>query len=195
MRQSHATLAPAAAPPRNQVQRSSVQTVISLLPYLWPTGNVGGESAWRWRSVFMLLAKVAAVYVPIIYARIVDLLAPKDSATIVLAAPIALILAYGAVRVGSAGFGELRDALFASVQQRAVRLLALRTFRHLHALSMRFHMDRQTGGMSRVIDRGVTGMQSVLRLAVFNVVPTVLELVMVTAIIWHMFDWRYAVIT
>jgi ATP-binding cassette, subfamily B, heavy metal transporter len=81
------------------------------------------------------------------------------------------------------------------VQQRAVRVLALRTFRHLHALSMRFHMDRQTGGMSRVIDRGVLGMQSVLRLAVFNVVPTALELVMVTAIIWHLFDWRYAMIT
>jgi ATP-binding cassette, subfamily B, heavy metal transporter len=195
MRQSHATLAPAAAPPRNQVQRSSVRTVISLLPYLWPTGNVGARIRVAVAILFMLLAKVAAVYVPIIYARIVDLLAPKDSTTIVLATPIALILAYGAVRVGSAGFGELRDALFASVQQRAVRLLALRTFRHLHTLSLRFHMDRQTGGMSRVIDRGVTGMQSVLRLAVFNVVPTVLELVMVTAIIWHMFDWRYAVIT
>ena len=95
----------------------------------------------------------------------------------------------------AAGFGEIRDALFASVQQRAVRLLALRTFRHLHAVSLRFHLDRQTGGLSRVIDRGVLGMQSVLRLAVFNVVPTVLELVMVTAIIWHMFDWRYAVVT
>jgi ATP-binding cassette subfamily B protein len=76
-----------------------------------------------------------------------------------------------------------------------VRVLALRTFRHLHDLSMRFHMDRQTGGMSRVIDRGVLGMQSVLRLAVFNVVPTALELVMVTIIIWRLFDWRYAVIT
>ncbi len=81
------------------------------------------------------------------------------------------------------------------MQQRAVRLLALRTFRHLHAVSLRFHLDRQTGGLSRVIDRGVLGVQSVLRLAVFNVVPTLLELVMVTAIIWHMFDWRYAVVT
>ncbi len=85
--------------------------------------------------------------------------------------------------------------MFASVQQRAVRQLALRTFRHLHALSLRFHLDRQTGGLSRVIDRGALGMQSVLRLAVFNVVPTALELVMVTAIIWRMFDWRYAVVT
>ena len=76
-----------------------------------------------------------------------------------------------------------------------MRQLALRTFQHLHAVSLRFHLDRQTGGLSRVIDRGVLGMQSVLRLAVFNVVPTAIELAMVTGIIWHMFDWRYAVVT
>ena len=86
----------------------------------------------------------------------------------------------------------MRDALFASVQQRAVRQLALRTFRHLHGLSLRFHLDRQTGGLARVIDRGTTGMQSVLRLAVFNVVPTLIELALVTAIIWRLFDWRFA---
>ena len=143
--------------------------------------------------VFMLLSKVATVYVPVIYGRVIDALAPKDLAAFVV--PVALIVAYGAVRIGAAGFGEIRDALFASVQQRAVRELALRTFKHLHAVSLRFHLDRQTGGLSRVIDRGVQGMQSVLRLAVFNVVPTVLELVMVTAIVWRMFDWRYAVVT
>ena len=145
--------------------------------------------------VFMVLSKIATVYVPVIYGRIVDSLAPKDPTAAMFTVPVALIVAYGAIRIGSAGFGEVRDALFASVQQRAVRLLALRTFRHLHAVSLRFHLDRQTGGLSRVIDRGVLGMQSVLRLAVFNVVPTALELVMVTAIIWHLFDWRYAVVT
>ena len=143
--------------------------------------------------IFMILSKIATVYVPIVYGRIIDTMTPRDLTAFVV--PAALILAYGAIRIGSAGFGEIRDALFASVQQRAVRLLALRTFRHLHAVSLRFHLDRQTGGLSRVIDRGVLGMQSVLRLAVFNVVPTALELVMVTAIIWHMFDWRYAVVT
>ena len=112
-----------------------------------------------------------------------------------LAVPLGLVIGYGLLRVASAGFGELRDALFATVQQRAVRVAALRTFRHLHALSLRFHLDRQTGALARAIDRGTAGIQSVLRLAVFNVVPTALELVMVTAIIWHMFDWRYAVVT
>jgi ATP-binding cassette subfamily B protein len=177
------------------VQRSTFQTIVSLLPYLWPVGNPGARIRVVVALNFMLLSKIATVYVPVIYGRIIDALAPKDAAAVAFIVPVALILAYGAVRVGAAGFGEVRDALFASVQQRAVRLLALRTFRHLHAVSLRFHLDRQTGGLSRVIDRGVLGMQSVLRLAVFNVVPTALELVMVTAIIWHMFDWRYAVVT
>ena len=194
MRRSSHPPAPADLPPSLRVQRSTTQTIVSLLPYLWPAGNPGARVRVVVALVFMVLSKVATVYVPVIYGRIVDSLAPKDDAA-VFVVPVALILAYGAIRVGSAGFGEIRDALFASVQQRAVRLLALRTFRHLHAVSLRFHLDRQTGGLSRVIDRGVLGMQSVLRLAVFNVVPTALELVMVTAIIWHMFDWRYAVVT
>jgi ABC-type transport system involved in Fe-S cluster assembly fused permease/ATPase subunit len=112
-----------------------------------------------------------------------------------VALPVLLILGYGIARVGAAGFGEIRDALFASVSQRAVRLVALRTYEHLHRVSLRFHLDRQTGGLSRVIDRGVLGMQSVLRLAVFNVVPTAIELLLVTGIIWRMFDWRYAMVT
>ncbi|WP_428488473.1 ABCB family ABC transporter ATP-binding protein/permease [Rhodopila sp.] len=194
-RSRYATPAPAALPASLQVGRSSLQTVISLLPYLWPAGSVGARIRVVTAILFMLLAKVASVYVPLIYARLVDALAPKDPSHIALTIPLALILAYGAARIAGAGFGELRDALFAPVQQRTVRLLALRTFRHLHDLSMRFHMDRQTGGLSRVIDRGVLGMQSVLRLAVFNIVPTALELVMVTTIIWRLFDWRYAVVT
>ena len=112
-----------------------------------------------------------------------------------LVIPVALVIAYGLLRIGSAVFGELRDALFAKVQQRAVRTAARRTFEHLHALSLRFHLDRQTGALARAIDRGSQGIQSVLRLAVFNVVPTVIELLLVTAIIWHLFDWRFAAIT
>ena len=185
---------PASLPKELRVNTGSMRTVLSLAPYLWPSGNPGARVRVVIAMVFMLLSKVVTVYVPIIYGEVVDALAPKDGAAM-LAVPVALLVAYGLARIGGAGFGELRDALFASVQQRAVRLLALRTFKHLHAVSLRFHMDRQTGGMSRVIDRGVQGMQSVLRLAVFNVVPTALELIMVTVIIWRMFDWRYAVVT
>ncbi len=188
-----AAVPPVSLPKELRVNNGSMRTVLSLAPYLWPAGNPGARLRVVVAMVFMLLAKIVTVYVPVLYGRVVDALAPKDGA--MLAVPVLLLCAYGLARIGAAGFGELRDALFASVQQRAVRLLALRTFRHLHAVSLRFHMDRQTGGMSRVIDRGVLGMQSVLRLAVFNVVPTALELVMVTVIIWQMFDWRYAVVT
>ena len=177
------------------MQRSSIQTVLSLLPYLWPAGNPVARLRVAAAMLFLVLAKGAAVVVPVIYGRLVDTLAPKDGSAGVLVVPMALIAAYGLARIASAGFGELRDALFASVGQRAVRQLALRTFQHLHALSLRFHLDRQTGGLARVIDRGTTGMQSVLRLAVFNVVPTVIELLLVTAIIWRMFDWHFAAVT
>jgi ATP-binding cassette, subfamily B, heavy metal transporter len=171
-----------------------MSTICSLLPYLWPTDHPGARVRVVAAAVMLLLAKVATVYVPVVYGRIVDALAPKDGAAM-LAVPLGLVLGYGLLRVASAGFGELRDALFATVQQRAVRVAALRTFRHLHALSLRFHLDRQTGALARAIDRGTAGIQSVLRLAVFNVVPTLIELLLVTAIIWRLFDWRFAAVT
>ena len=169
-------------------------TIRSLLPYLWPKGDTGAKVASCMAMGLLLLAKLATVYVPVVYGRIVDALAPKGG-TAMLAMPMALVIAYGLLRVGSAAFGELRDALFAKVQQRAVRMAALRTFRHLHALSLRFHLDRQTGGAGARDRSRHTGIQSVLRLAVFNVVPTVIELLLVTVIIWHLFDWRFAAIT
>ncbi|HEY1413156.1 MAG TPA: ABC transporter transmembrane domain-containing protein, partial [Rhodopila sp.] len=149
MRRSSHPPAPAALPPSLRMQRSTFQTIVSLLPYMWPAGNPGARIRVVVAMVFMVLSKVATVYVPVIYGRIVDSLAPKDAAAAAFIVPVALIVAYGAIRIGSAGFGEIRDALFASVQQRAVRLLALRTFRHLHSVSLRFHLDRQTGGLSR----------------------------------------------
>jgi ATP-binding cassette, subfamily B, heavy metal transporter len=169
-------------------------TVRSLLPYLWPQGDKGARVRVVVAMGLLLLAKLATVAVPVVYGRIVDALAPKD-ATALLAIPTALVIGYGLLRVGSAAFGELRDALFAKVQQRSVRIAARRTFQHLHALSLRFHLDRQTGALARAIDRGSQGIQSVLRLAVFNVVPTIIELLLVTAIIWRLFDWRFAAIT
>src|SRR5579875_2783382 len=148
------------SPPRSQPAfqppgRSGLQTIASLLPYLWPRGDWGARLRVVAAVIFLVLAKVATVYVPIVYSRAVDALAPKGGS--VATVPIALIIAYGLLRIGSAGFGELRDAVFASVQQRTVRKVALQTFRHLHALSLRFHLDRQTGGLSRAIERGTTG--------------------------------------
>jgi ATP-binding cassette, subfamily B, heavy metal transporter len=172
-----------------------MRTVLSLLPYLWPAGNPVARLRVIGAMLFLVLAKGATVAVPVIYGRMVDALAPRGGSSSVLVLPMALIVAYGLARIASSGFGELRDALFAAVGQRAVRQLALRTFKHLHGLSLRFHLDRQTGGLARVIDRGTTGMQSVLRLAVFNVAPTIIEVALVTAIIWRLFDWRFAGVT
>jgi ATP-binding cassette, subfamily B, heavy metal transporter len=192
MRRTSAGEAASLSLPRSQ--RSGMATISALLPYLWPKGDPGAKARVVFAMGLLLLAKVATVYVPVIYGRIVDALAPKDG-TALLAIPLGLVIGYGLVRMGAAVFGELRDALFAKVQQSAVRTAARRTFQHLHALSLRFHLDRQTGALARAIDRGAQGIQSVLRLAVFNVVPTVIELLLVTAIIWHLFDWRFAAIT
>ena len=180
-------------PPVLPSSRTGWQTVTSLLPYLWPKDDPVARLRVLLAVVFLVAAKVATVLVPIAYSRAVDALAPKDGAVLVV--PFALILGYGLLRVAASGFGEMRDAVFAAVQQRTVRRVALQTFRHLHTLSLRFHLDRQTGGLSRALDRGTTGIESVLRLAVFNLVPTLIEVGLVTAVIWRMFDWRFAALT
>lgn len=171
---------------------SSWTTVKSLLPYLWPKGELGLRVRVVLAAAALILAKVATVIVPIIYAHAVNALSPKTGPLMV---PAALIVAYGLVRMGAAGFNELRDALFAAVQQRAARSVARETFEHLHTLSLRYHLDRQTGGLSRVILRGTTGIQNVLRLTAFNVVPTLFQLVLTMGILWTLFDWRYAAVT
>ncbi|MGH7104868.1 MAG: ABC transporter transmembrane domain-containing protein, partial [Acetobacteraceae bacterium] len=173
---------------------SLLGTLRTLLPYLWPRNNPRARVRVSLAALALVAAKVATVLVPIAYSRAVDALAPKG-ADAVIVLPAAMIIAYGLLRVGASGFGELRDALFAPVQQRAVRQVALETFRHLHRLSLRFHLDRQTGSLSRIIDRGTNGIQSVLRLGVFNVLPTLFEVLMVTLVLWRMFDWRFALIT
>ncbi len=179
---------PASATP----QRTGFQTVRSLLPYLWPKGEPGARVRVAVAVVMLVLAKVATVYIPIVYSQAVDALSPKGHP---LTIPFALILAYALLRIASSGFAELRDAVFAAVQQSTVRKVALQTFKHLHRLSLRFHLDRQTGGLSRSIERGTAGIENVLRLAVFNIVPTLLEVVLVVGILWHMFDWRFALVT
>ncbi len=172
--------------------RSTLATIQSLLPYLWPRGDRQAHVRVLLAAACLVLAKVATVYVPLVYSHAVDALSPKNSPATV---PLALIVGYGLLRVASAGFGELRDAVFAAVQQRTTRRVGLDTFRHMHKLSLRFHLDRQTGGVSRSIERGVQGIQQVLRLSVFNLLPTVFEVLLVTGIIWNLFDWRYALVT
>ena len=165
----------------------------TLLPHLWPKG----QYEMRARVVIALLCLAAAkffnIFVPMLFKRLVDHLGHKPDLAITL--PLGLLLAYGLARVLTQSFSELRDAVFARVAQRAIRKVALDTFRHLHSLSMRFHLDRQTGGLSRVIERGAKGIEFLLFFVLFNILPTILEIGLVCGILWYLYDWRYAAVT
>jgi ATP-binding cassette subfamily B protein len=141
--------------------------------------------------VLLLAAKLLTIYVPFLYKHAVDALSPSN---IVVVVPVALIIAYGLARVMSQGFSELRTAIFAKVSQRAIRRLALSAFRHLHALSLRFHLERRTGGLSRAIERGTSGIDFLLSFMLFNVVPTVFEMLVVCGILWRLYNWAFAAV-
>ncbi|MDX1422212.1 MAG: ABC transporter ATP-binding protein/permease, partial [Kiloniellales bacterium] len=165
-----------------------------MLPYLWPAGEAGLRRRVVIALGLLVAAKLTTVYVPIILRDAVDALS-LPAGEIALALPIALLLAYGAARILARAFAEVRDAVFAKVAQHAIREVALQTFRHLHALSLRFHLERQTGGLSRVIERGTKGIEFLLSFVLFNVLPTLLEIVLVAGILWTLFDWRFTAIT
>jgi ABC-type transport system involved in Fe-S cluster assembly fused permease/ATPase subunit len=173
--------------------RSEWSTIRTMLPFLWPAG----ATEMRVRVVLALLllaaAKGANVYVPILYKRAVDVLSAEEPALIAI--PVGLIVGYGVIRLLSTAFSELRDAVFAKVAQRAIRTVALTTFNHLHALSLRFHLDRRTGGLSRVIERGTKGIEFVLNFMLFNILPTLLEIVLVCGILWGLFNIWFAGVT
>ena len=182
------------ASPSSLSRQTALETVSGLLPYLWPRGDLRGRLLVVSAVLLLLAAKAATVYVPYVYSRAVDALSRHDPSHVIVV-PVALILGYGLLRIASGGFGELRDAVFAPVKQRVIRVVAMRTFQHLHALSLRFHLDRQTGGVTRAIERGTAAIELILRLGIFNIVPTLIETLMVTAVIWHLFDWRFALAT
>jgi ABC-type transport system involved in Fe-S cluster assembly fused permease/ATPase subunit len=164
-----------------------------LAPHLWPRGSLELRGRVLLALLLLVGAKLTNVYVPIFYKQAVDILTAKAGAVVAL--PVGLLVAYGFARMFAVAFGEMRDAVFAKVAQRAMRTSALKTFQHLHALSLRFHLDRQTGGLSRVIERGVSGIEFLLNFMVFNIVPTILEILLVCGILWGLFDWRFAAVT
>jgi ATP-binding cassette subfamily B protein len=172
----------------------SFGTLRRFLPYLWPENEWGLRARVVLALVCLAMAKVAVVFVPIFYRDAVDAL-DLDQSSAALALPVGLILAYGGARVLSLAFGELRDALFAKVGQRAIRTIALQVFRHLHAMSLGFHLSRQTGGLSRSIERGTKAIETLLRFSLFSIVPTVLELTLVFVILWQTLDVWVALVT
>ena len=172
----------------------SVGTLRRFLPYLWPENEWGLRARVVLALTSLVAAKVALVYLPLFYRDAIDAL-DIGQRSVALVLPVGLILAYGAARVLSLAFGELRDALFAKVGQRAVRTIALQVFRHLHVLSLEFHLSRQTGGLSRSIERGTKAIEILLRFSLFSIVPTVLELTLVFVILWKALDVWVALVT
>jgi ABC-type transport system involved in Fe-S cluster assembly fused permease/ATPase subunit len=165
----------------------------SLSRYLWPDNAFETKVRVVIALILLALAKVANVYTPILFKDAVDALSGKESTVLIL--PISLLVGYGIVRVLSIAFAELRDAVFAKVGQRAIRTVGLETFRHLHALALRFHLDRQTGGLTRSIERGTKGIDFLLNFMLFNILPTFLEILMVCGILWGLFNFWYALVT
>ena len=186
---------------QNQKNTSSNwRTVRRVSPYLWPKNP---DQAWVKRRVLLALfalalSKVIAVATPFLFKAAVDVLAGENEATDALMLILGaggLMFAYGFFRLASVGFGELRDAIFARVGQRALRSLALETFEHIHALSLRYHITRKTGGLSRIIERGVKGIDFLLRFMLFSIIPLLIELTLVATILFIVFDvWYLAVI-
>ncbi|MGY9000732.1 MAG: ABCB family ABC transporter ATP-binding protein/permease [Rhodospirillales bacterium] len=182
-----------ASAPDRKGKRNDLKTLRTLMPYLWPKNNLEMRLRVAIAVLFLALAKGINVGVPILYKLAVDALSENSAAIIVV--PIGVLIAYGLARTLSLAFGEFRDAIFAKVAQRAIREAGLKTFRHLHKLSMRFHLDRQTGGLSRAVERGTKGIDFLLNFMLFSVLPTLLEILLVCAIMWGLFNIWYALVT
>jgi len=175
------------AAPTQKLQGNEWRAVRLLIPYL---------AEYKWRVLLalacLITAKLANVGVPLVMKSVVDRL---DVQTAMVAVPVALLATYGLLRFSATMFGELRDVVFVPVTQRAIRRLALGVFRHLHSLSLRFHLERQTGGMTRDIERGTRGISTLLSYLVFSIIPVILEFSLVAVVLLAKFDWRFAAIT
>jgi ATP-binding cassette subfamily B protein len=173
---------PQEALPPARAERQDWQTLKTLLPYLW---------AYKGRMLFALgclvAAKLATVAVPILLKDIVDGLAPSAQAAAgLLVVPVALVVGYGLLRLSTSLFTELREFFFVNVTQAAMRTLALKTFRHLHSLSLRYHLDRRTGAVTREIDQGIRGISSLISFTLYSILPTLIEITLVIGyLVWN----------
>ncbi|MCE2860583.1 MAG: ABC transporter ATP-binding protein/permease [Oxalobacteraceae bacterium] len=177
--------------PANQNTRNDWSTLKTLLPYLW---------AYKWRVIFALMclvfAKISNVAIPLVLKELIDgLTITPDKPASLLILPVGLLIVYGLLRLSTTVFTELREFFFAKVTQRAVRTVALRVFRHLHALSLRFHLSRQTGGITRDIERGTRGISSLVSYTLFSILPTAIEITLVLSYLALQYDLWFSVIT
>ena len=166
-----------------------------MLPYLWPRGRTDLKARVVFALVALVLSKIVTVAAPYAFKYATDELTGDGSAiAAAVSVVLFLVVAYGFARIMMVVLAQLRDAVFARVSQRAVRELAVRTFHHLHALSLKFHLERRTGGLSRIVSRGTLGIDTVLRFALFNTFPTILEIVLVAGVLAWSFGWSYAAV-
>jgi ABC-type transport system involved in Fe-S cluster assembly fused permease/ATPase subunit len=176
-----------------------LQTIINLWPYMWPSDRTDLKMRVVWATVILLVAKVVLLLVPYFFKWATDALNGKTDIVgvlpVVFTGAVMLVLAYNLARLLQAGLNQLRDALFASVGQHAVRQLAYRTFVHMHQLSLRFHLERRTGGLSRIIERGTKGIETIVRFTILNTVPTLIEFLMTAIIFWWGYGFNYLLVT
>ena len=169
-----------------------------LFPYIWPKGRNDIKSRIIIALIILILAKILTVLVPYTYKWATDAIVGDNTAPniipIVLLTPVMLIIAFGVGRILMVAFNQLRDALFVKVGQTAVRSLGKKSFHHLHSLSLSFHLNRRTGALNRITDRGVKGIESIIRLLILNTFPTVIEFVFVGFILLYEFDWRFLIV-
>ena len=174
-------------------RRSGWRTIRKVVPYLWPADRAWVRHRVIWALGLLIFSKLISVATPFFYKGAVDALAEEGVPMLALGA-IGLTVAYGMARLMTVGFQQLRDAVFAKVGQRALRMLALETFNHIHQLSMRYHITRRTGGLSRIIERGVKGVDFLLRFLLFSIGPLILELLLVGVILAVVFDFYYLLV-
>jgi ATP-binding cassette subfamily B protein len=179
-----------------------LSTIVRLWPYIWPSDRADLKTRVVGSLLLLLAAKLATVAVPFTFKWATDALAGQGSAPIaasdwllwVIAAPVAMTIAYGGMRILMAALTQLRDGLFAKVAMHAVRRLAYRTFVHMHELSLRFHLERKTGGLTRVLERGRNGIETIVRMVILQLSPTIIELAFIVVVLMWQFDWRYVVV-
>ena len=174
-------------------------TLKNLWPYMWPADRPDLKMRVLWATLFLLLSKIVLISVPYFFKWATDTLNGGSPAAswlpALIATPVMLVIAYNVVRIVQWGFNQLRDALFARVGQHAVRQLAFKTFVHMHELSLRFHLERRTGGLSRVIERGTKGIETIVRFTILNTAPTLIEFGLTAIIFGVAYGWSYVAVT
>ncbi|MGC1560052.1 MAG: ABC transporter ATP-binding protein/permease [Bradyrhizobium sp.] len=191
------------SPDRSFGQATLIGTLAHLWPYIWPSDRVDLKMRVVWSVVLLILAKLATVAVPFTFKWAIDALTGADTAPVqasnwklwLIASPLIMTLSYGGLRVLMGVLTQWRDGIFARVAMHAVRKLAYLTFVHMHELSLRFHLERKTGGLTRVLERGRTGIEVIVRMVILQLVPTIVEVSLLMAVLLWKFDWRYVLAT